>query len=67
MSIFSAHYLPEIEENFPDDIFTSVNTFRIIFNSYFDTDYDLLENKIYFTDNNDPDFFIDVTDVLIPP
>ena len=67
MSIFSAHYLPEIEENFPDDIFTSVNTFRIIFNSYFDTDYDLLENKIYFTDDNDPDFFIDVTDVLIPP
>ena len=67
MSIFSAHYLPEIEENFPDDVFTSVNTFRIIFNSYFDTDYDLLENKIYFTDDNDPDFFIDVTDVLIPP
>ena len=67
MSIFSAHYLPEMEENFSGDVFTSVNTFRIIFNSYFDTDYDLLENKIYVTNSDDPDYFIDVTDILTSP
>ena len=67
LSTFSAYYLPGIEKNLSYDVITPVNTFRIIFNSYFDTDYDLLENKIYFTDDNDPDFFIDVTDVLIPP
>ena len=67
MSIFSAHYLPEMEENFSGDVFTSVNTFRIIFNSYFDTDYDLLENKIYLTDSDDPDYFMDVTDILTSP
>ena len=67
MSIFSAYYLPGIEENFPDDVFTSVNTFRIIFNSYFNTDYDLLENKIYWIDDYGPEYFVDVTDVLIPP
>ena len=67
MSILSAHYLPGMEENFSDDVFTSVNTFRIIFNSYFDADYDLLENKIYLTDSNYPEYFMDVTDVLISP
>jgi len=67
MSIFSAYYLPDIEENLSDDIFTSVNTFRIIFNSYFNTDYDLLENKIYWIDDYGPEYFVDVTDVLIPP
>jgi len=72
MSNFSAYYLPGIDKNFPDDVITPVNTFRIIFNSYFNTDYDLLENKIYWEDihgtfDDVPEYFIDVTDVLIPP
>ena len=67
MSILSAYYLPGVEENLSDDVTTPVNTFRVIFNSYFNTDYDLLENKIYVPDDDNPDYFIDVTDVLISP
>ena len=72
MSNFSAYYLPGIEKNSLEDVITPVNTFRIIFNSYFDTDYDLLENKMYWIDKKDtfddmPDYFVDVTDVLIQP
>ena len=71
-SIFSAYYLPGMEKNLPTDVITSVNTFRIIFNSYFNTDYDLLENKIYLIDpagtsDDAPEYFVDITDVLIPP
>ena len=67
MSTFSAYYLPGIEKNLSYDVTTPVNTFRIIFNSYFNTDYDLLENKIYLIDDYGPEYFIDVTDILIPP
>ena len=66
MSNFSAYYLPGIEKNSLEDVITPVNTFRIIFNSYFDTDYDLLENKMYLIDDYGPEYFVDVTDVLVP-
>ena len=67
MTIFSAYYLPDTEKNLPYDVITPVNTFRIIFNSYLNADYDLLENKIYLIDTLGPEYFVDVTDVLIPP
>ena len=67
MTIFSAYYLPDTEKNLPYDVITPVNTFRIIFNSYLNADYDLLENKIYLIDTFGPEYFVDVTDVLIPP
>jgi len=66
MSIFSAYYLPGTEENLSDNIITPVNTFRIIFNSYFNTDYDLLENKMYLIDDYNADY-VDVTDILTSP
>ena len=65
MSILSAYYLPGIEENLSDDVITPVNTFRTIFNSYFNTDYDLLKNKIYLDDSNVG--YVDVTNILISP
>ena len=72
MSNFSAYYLPGIEKYSSNDVITPVNTFRIIFNSYFNTDYDLLENKMYWinpagTSDDAPEYFIDVTDILITP
>ena len=67
MSILSAYYLPNVEENLSDGVITPVNTFRTVFNSYFNTDYDLLENKIYVNDENNTDYWIDVTDVLTSP
>ena len=66
MSIFSAYYLPDTEENLSDDVITPVNTFRIIFNSYFNADYDLLENKMYLINDYGEDF-IDVTNILTSP
>jgi len=67
MSILSAYYLPDIEKNLSNDVITPVNTFRIIFNSYFNTNYDLLENKIYLSDDDTVGYFLDVTNVLISP
>ena len=67
MSILSAYYLPDIEKNLSNDVITPVNTFRIIFNSYFNTNYDLLENKIYLSDDDTVGYFLDVTDILISP
>jgi hypothetical protein len=72
MSILSAYYLPNVEENLSDGVITPVNTFRTVFNSYFNTDYDLLENKMYWIDYDDvfddtPDYLVDVTNVLIQP
>jgi len=67
MSIFSAYYLPGTEKNLSNNVITPVNTFRIIFNSYFNTDYELLENKMYLIDDDDPDYFTDVTNILISP
>ncbi len=49
---FMAFYFPEKElrhEDFP--IMTPVNTYRILFNTYFGTNYELLDNKMYFRDN----------------
>ena len=45
------------------DSVTPVNTFRLIFNYYFNTDLPLLEDKMYFTDPDKSPFdFIEVTD-----
>jgi len=45
---------------------TNVNTFRIVFNSYFGSDYDILEDKIYWNlSYKKPFWFKDVTSVLL--
>jgi len=45
--ILNAYYLPDGGNDLLYDSITPVNTFRIVFNYYFDTDYDLLEDKCY--------------------
>jgi len=62
-SNFSAYYFPEVELN--DDeypIITSVNSFRILFNTYFGTDYELLENKMYIKNGTK---YEDITNIII--
>lgn len=49
--ILHAIYLPGHEEALYNTM-TPVNTFRVIFNATFGTDYDLLEDKIYVLDEN---------------
>ena len=67
LSNINAIYFPdekprEILMNDP----TNVNTFRIVFNSYFGSDYDILEDKIYWNLSfKKPFWFKDVTSVLL--
>lgn len=48
MWILNAYYLPGHEDELYPTI-TPVNTFRLIFNSYFGGDYEMLEDKSYFS------------------
>lgn len=64
MGIFNAYYLPEDGNELLYDSITPVNTFRIIFNHYFDTDYKLLNDQIYFSNYSYPYKFRDITDIV---
>ncbi len=46
--ILAAYYAPEARSQFYETI-TPVNVFRILFNAYFNTDFDLLPDKSYFS------------------
>lgn len=64
MGILNAYYLPEVDTSkvLYQDI-TPVNTFRIIFNSYFGTNYEMLEDKSYISQDSKHIYkFIDVTE-----
>ena len=62
MSIFNAYYLPGSGHKKLYNEITPVNTFRMIFNHYFGTDLELLEDKSYYSEYVYPYEFIDVTD-----
>ena len=62
MSILNAYYLPGAD---PDVIYatiTPVNSFRVIFNQYFGTEFELLDDKNFFSTASRPYVFSDVTD-----
>ncbi len=62
MHILNALYLPGVDPaSIPADL-TPVNTFRFIFNQYFGTSYEMLENKTYASPYNRPFDYIDVTE-----
>jgi hypothetical protein len=63
-SILNAYYFPgEVALEIPENI-TPVNSFRVIFNTYFQANLHMLENKTYFSPINHEFFFTDVTDRL---
>jgi len=62
MPILNAYYLPNNGDIHLYDSITPVNTFRVIFNHYFGTDYELLDDKSYFPTLSRPYAFINVTD-----
>ena len=67
LSTFNAIYFPDEEhkEIITDDQ-TLVNTFRIVFNSYFGSDYEMLEDRIYWgLSYKTPFWFKDVTSILL--
>lgn len=49
MSILNAYYLPKRGKSHLYDEITPVNTFRIILNNYFGTDYKILKDESYFS------------------
>ena len=63
---FDAYYLPGEKKNILYEPRTPVNTFPIIFNSYFNGEFNLHENRIYYSNPFENSYqFKDVTDVLI--
>ena len=61
---FRAYYLPNGDRNMELENNSPVNTFRVLFNTYFDYDYEMLENKFYVI-NITNDHYVDVTNSLI--
>lgn len=64
MRIFNAYYLPSVGDELLYDSITPVNTFRVIFNSYFDTDFKLLVDRSYYSFYFEPYRFIELTDIV---
>ena len=65
-SIFSAYYLPNLNSEVIYEGITPVNSFRIVLNNYLHGNYDLLEDKIYFSTYQDMLNFTDVTSIVSP-
>lgn len=66
-SILNAYYLPNCEECALYETITPVNSFRLIFDSYFGTNFGLLEDRGYFSTWSNLYDFIDVTDRTSTP
>ena len=56
-------YLPSNKTDIFYEDMTLVNVFRVLFNYYFETDFEILDDKIFFSRDGSYDF-IDVTDIL---
>ena len=65
MSIFNAYHLPDQNTELIYDSITPVNSFRLILNTYFNANYELLEDRSYFSDATHPYNFTDVTEILL--
>ena len=60
-SILNAVYLPDEEYTDFYDTMTPVNTFRVILNRHFGTQYDLLPDKTFFSIVSRPYEFVEIT------
>ena len=65
-SNLNAYYMPKGQELLYDEI-SPVNSFRIIFNSNFNSNFELLEDKAYWSTYDKPYQFEDITEVLKNP
>ncbi len=66
-SIFSVFYLPNLDSEVIYEGVTPVNYFRIVLNNYLNGNYELLEDKIYFSTYQDMLNFTDVTNMMSNP
>jgi len=62
--ILNAYYFPGFDYSQLYDSISPVNTFRLVFNHYFGTNFELLKDESYFSTKKKPYKFINVTDQL---
>jgi hypothetical protein len=55
-AILNAYYLPGVDKSVLYDEISPVNTFRVVLNSYFNADLDLLEDRTFFMSTGCQDF-----------
>ena len=65
MSIFNAYYFPNGKYDLLSDDITPVNSFRIVFDSNFQTDYGLIEDKVFYSTYEKPYELIEINELLI--
>jgi len=65
MSIFNAYYFPNGKYDLLSDDITPVNSFRIVFDSNFQTDYGLVEDKVFYSTYEKPYELIEINELLI--
>ena len=61
---FKAYYFPDKGRNIEFETSSPVNSFRILFNIYFDDGYELLKDKFYILDETENEY-VEVTDTII--
>ena len=64
MSIFNAYYFPNLNSEIIHDGITPVNSFKLVLNNYLNGNYELLEDKMYFSTYQDMLNFTDVTSMI---
>jgi len=72
LSILFAIHLPNGDKKIFPDTTTSANIYRVIFNNYFETNYEILDDRYFwYSEFENSDIgrkkFIDVTDIIKPP
>ena len=60
--ILNAYYLPNVDKDILYPSITPVNSFRLVFNLYFDADFELLPDKRYAPYKDEPYVYFEVTD-----
>jgi hypothetical protein len=66
MSILNAYYFPDRRYERLNDSISPVNSFRVVFNTFFGAHLPLLPDRSYFSTGLSPYGFIDVTDLVRP-
>lgn len=64
---FNAFYFPDKSYEAIYDEMTPVNTFRIIFNKIFETELEILDDKMYFQFKDNREIFSDITKIIRSP
>jgi hypothetical protein len=64
-SILSAYYFPDQRYQALYPGITPVNSFRVILDQYFGMDYQILDDRSYYSNPRQPYLFVDVTDELL--